>query len=323
MSGPKVSAYELKLRRIRMLRSNAKESEQLLKGQIAVLAAINKDAASAIEKSLGCTDWDDEIALGEYIESMATADRLIADEKIRIRGEANESFRSKLSAMVGDDTGNIETANEVLAEIAEVALTDAKNAHKLLAALGEPSTVDEHGLVNRLNEVISGSASLDGALRADAERIIAARDQAEAGDIALETLGELGYEVSGEFSTLFVKGGMVHFQKPGWKDYYVRMRVNPEDHYFNLNMVRIGKPDESREQRVNDAEMEHTWCGDYPRLLEELSRHGIASNNTRAIDPGAVAVQTVLADQVPAVANQLKRRKKVQKTYRLVSCFSQ
>jgi len=313
MSGPKVSSYELKLRRIRMLRNNAEEAEKALKGQLAVLAALNKDAASAIEKSLGCTDWDDEVALGEYIESMATAARLIADEKVRIQSEANESFHSMLSAMVEYQTGNIETAAEVLGEIAEVAMMDAKDARNMLAILGEPSTADEYGLVKRLNAVISGSALLDGVLRADAERIIAARDQAEAGDIALETLGELGYEVSGEFSTLFVKGGMVHFQKPGWKNYYVRMRVNPEDHYFNLNMVRIGEPDESREQRVNDAEMEHTWCGDYPRLLEELSRHGIASNNTRAIDPGAVAVQAVLADQIPAVANQMKRSKKNRK----------
>jgi len=296
-----------------MLRNNAEEAEKALKGQLAVLAALNKDAASAIEKSLGCTDWDDEVALGEYIESMATAARLIADEKVRIQSEANESFHSMLSAMVEYQTGNIETAAEVLGEIAEVAMMDAKDARNMLAILGEPSTADEYGLVKRLNAVISGSALLDGVLRADAERIIAARDQAEAGDIALETLGELGYEVSGEFSTLFVKGGMVHFQKPGWKNYYVRMRVNPEDHYFNLNMVRIGEPDESREQRVNDAEMEHTWCGDYPRLLEELSRHGIASNNTRAIDPGAVAVQAVLADQIPAVANQMKRSKKNRK----------
>ncbi|MEI6209727.1 MAG: hypothetical protein WCP20_23325 [Desulfuromonadales bacterium] len=308
MSGPKVSEYELRLRRLRLLRSQAQNLEGSLQEKLDRLASLNRESASQIRNSLGCSDWEDESALQSYLESLNQAFEEITDAEARIQQNADQSFRSAMSGMA-ESEGSIETASEILEEIAEITRFDITEANDLLASIGEVRTQQEQGVANKLNAVVSGTASMDAILRADAEKIIAARDQEEAGEIAREALGELGYDVSGEFSTLFVKGGMVHFQKPGWKNYYVRMRVNPDEHYFNLNMVRIGEPDESREQKVSDTGMEHTWCGDYKRLLEEFTRHGIASRNTRAFDPGAVAVQAVSADQIPSAVMEEKSKR--------------
>ncbi|MDD2366985.1 MAG: hypothetical protein PHN84_12555 [Desulfuromonadaceae bacterium] len=293
--------------------------ERKLEAELSELAVYDNTSASTIKASLCCGDWYDEQALQEYQNCLEKASFIIRDKKVRIQKDADTSFIKKMSDLTKSDSDSIESVAEVLAEIAEVTQMDVKEASDLLADLGIANTAEKISVAKQLEAVISGSALLSKQLRENAESIIAARDQEEAGDIAMETLAELGYDVSGEFSTLFVKGGMVHFQKPGWKDYYVRMRVSPEEHFFNLNMVRVGTPDDSREQKANDAEMEHAWCGDYPRMLDELTRHGIVSSNTRALDPGAVAVQPIPESQAPVVSKQQKQRKNTRKSLSMQS----
>jgi hypothetical protein len=309
MSGPKVSAYQLRLRRIRKLKAQSANLENDLEEKLLRLAVSDALSAATIRASLCCTDWDDESALQEYKKSLEQAFVKIKSEERRIQHNADNAFQVNMSAATQPEAGEVETSAELLQSIAAVSRMDIKEAKDLSYALGEPVTVDEVALARRLEAVQAGTLLLDQKLREDAERIIAARDSLEAGGIAREALEEMGYAVSGEFSTLFVKGGMVHFQKPGWQGYYVRMRVKPEEHYFNLNMVRVGNLDESRDQRILDTEMEETWCEDYSNLLEEFSKHGILSSKTRAIDPGVMAVQAVSADQIPSTGQRLSKRR--------------
>lgn len=309
MSGPKVSAYQLRLRRIRKLKAQAVNLENDLEEKLLRLAVSDASSAATIRASLYCSDRDDESALQEYKKILEQAFVSITSQERRLQQNADKTFQETISAATQSDPGDVETSAELLQNIAEVSRMDLEEARELSDALGEPVTAEEMELARRLEAVKTGSLLLDRKLREDAERIISGRDSLEAGGIARETLEEMGYAVSGEFSTLFVKGGMVHFQKPGWQDYYVRMRVKPEEHYFNLNMVRVGNLDESREQRILDSEMEESWCADYANLLEEFSKHGILSRKTRAIDPGVMAVQAVSADQIPSTGQRSSKRR--------------
>jgi hypothetical protein len=65
------------------------------------------------------------------------------------------------------------------------------------------------------------------------------REEQEAIAIVLEqSLRDLGYEVEDISHTLFVSGGMVHFQKSSWQNYYVRLRVSAKEKTINFNVVR-------------------------------------------------------------------------------------
>lgn len=123
-----------------------------------------------------------------------------------------------------------------------------------------------------------------------------------AGILVAEVLSDLGYEVEPIAETLFVSGGVAHFQRAEWGDYFVRMRVDPATSSVNFNMVRTDEsaapPDAA--QRKRDEEMEATWCAGIPKLLAELAARGIDTRKLRELDAGAVPVQVVKPDTVDA-----------------------
>ena len=148
-------------------------------------------------------------------------------------------------------------------------------------------------------------------LRAQVQRTNEAREQALAqaqenrkreiaGVLVAEVLSDLGYEVEPIAETLFVSGGVAHFQRAEWGDYYVRMRVDPATRNINFNMVRtsesVDPPDAG--QRKRDEEMEATWCAGMPKLLGELAARGIDARRIRELDAGAVPVQVVKPETV-------------------------
>ena len=115
-------------------------------------------------------------------------------------------------------------------------------------------------------------------------------------------LSDLGYDVEPIAETLFVAGGVAHFQRAEWGDYYVRMRVDPATRNVNFNMVRASTatdpPDAA--QRKRDEEMEAAWCTGIPKLLAELAARGIETRTLRELDAGAVPVQVVSPDSIEA-----------------------
>ena len=127
-------------------------------------------------------------------------------------------------------------------------------------------------------------------------------DEEIAGILVAEALADLGYEVEPIAETLFVSGGVAHFQRAEWGDYYVRMRVDPQTRNVNFNMVRASDatapPDAA--QRKRDEEMEATWCTGIPKLLAELAARGIETKTLRELDAGAVPVQVVKPETIEA-----------------------
>lgn len=120
----------------------------------------------------------------------------------------------------------------------------------------------------------------------------------EAAAIVLEqSLKDLGYAIEEIEETLFVEGGVAHFQKPGWDDYFVRLRVDPKRNTMNFNVVRAGTTGEVR--KVEDMLAEERWCAEFPKLFDTLKARGIPITVTRLLQAGEVPVQVVDAASLP------------------------
>ncbi|GAB1391930.1 hypothetical protein MASR1M60_00930 [Rhodocyclaceae bacterium] len=120
----------------------------------------------------------------------------------------------------------------------------------------------------------------------------------EAAAIVLEqSLKDLGYAIEDIEETLFVEGGIAHFQRPEWGDYHIRLRIDPKRGAMNFNVVRAGTAGEDR--RHEDMLAEERWCSEFPKLFETLKARGIPITVTRLLQAGEAPVQVVDAASLP------------------------
>jgi hypothetical protein len=128
----------------------------------------------------------------------------------------------------------------------------------------------------------------------------------EAAAIVLEaSLRDLGYAVEEIKETLFVEGGIAHFQRPDWGDYFIRLRIDPKRNAMNFNVVRAGTVGEDRKQE--DMRAEERWCSEFPKLFETLKARGIPITVTRLLQAGEAPVQVVDAASLPAHVTDERR----------------
>ena len=132
------------------------------------------------------------------------------------------------------------------------------------------------------------------------------RQMQEAAAIVLEaSLKDLGYAVEDIEETLFVEGGVAHFQKPGWGDYFIRLRIDPKRNTMNFNVVRAGTVGEDRARE--DMLAEERWCSAFPKLFDTLKARGIPITVTRLLQAGEAPVQVVDAASLPARSTEEHR----------------
>lgn len=130
----------------------------------------------------------------------------------------------------------------------------------------------------------------------------------EAAAIVLEqSLRDLGYEVEGVENTLFVEGGVVHFQRQGWEDYHVRLRLDPRDATINFNVVRPRGAEESAARKRLDVLAEDRWCAEFPQLLKTLEARGLQLKVTRQLGAGELPVQVVDPATLPQPQGEERR----------------
>jgi hypothetical protein len=277
-------------------------------------------------------DATDPEAIQRYIDAIDACARLV-EERVRsqaARAAANQGLDELMKAIETTVDATPRTAAGLLALYAEqVRALQAPHAVKSmdrrataerilgrLAALDDGAVPPElDGVMRKLIEAESDQRAemLALELRAQVQRCNEARERAEseaaenrkremAGILVAEVLSDLGYEVEPIAETLFVAGGVAHFQRAEWGDYYVRMRVDPATRNANFNMVRAATatdpPDAA--QRKRDEEMEATWCAGIPKLLAELAARGIDTRKLRELDAGAVPVQVVSPETIEA-----------------------
>jgi hypothetical protein len=144
------------------------------------------------------------------------------------------------------------------------------------------------------------------AAQADAAAAAAREKLQEAAATVLEhSLKDLGYAVEEIAETLFIEGGVAHIQKPGWGDYFVRLRIDPKRNAMNFNVVRAGTAGEDRARE--DMLAEERWCSEFPKLFETLKARGIPIQVTRLLQAGEAPVQVVDAATLPARIDEERR----------------
>ncbi len=121
-----------------------------------------------------------------------------------------------------------------------------------------------------------------------------------------QSLKDLGYQVEEVAHTLYVEGGAVHFRRPGWGDYMVRMRLDTQRHSANFNVIRAVNEGDN-ERSVRDHLAEDRWCSEFPALMQALEARGVMFNVTRRIEPGDLPVQLVNRDKLPQFADEETR----------------
>ena len=188
------------------------------------------------------------------------------------------------------------------------AARDKAEAVRLLDELPEDAPAP---LLHALEHVVAGASRLDATLRQSATAVVneaaadrEQREQSAAAIVLQESLRDLGYEVEDIEATLFADGGVAHFRRDGWDNYFVRMRVDPLAHSVNFNVVRARGDEESAERRRQDTLAEDRWCTEFPKLLQTLEARGLTLQVTRRLDAGEVPVQVVEPASVPRVAPQ-------------------
>jgi len=190
---------------------------------------------------------------------------------------------------------------------------DAAEASELLDSLGEAAP---EPLRLALERVAVGAEALDAETRELARRLAAdlaaarARREQEAAAVVLEqSLRDLGYEVEAIDQTLFVAGGVVHFQRQGWEEYHVRLRLDAQAGKMNFNVVRARGEAESAERKRLDYLAEDRWCAEFPRLRDTLKARGIDLEVTRQLGAGELPVQAVDPASLPRRQEEEDRRR--------------
>jgi len=99
---------------------------------------------------------------------------------------------------------------------------------------------------------------------------------------------------------MFVDDGVLHFRRPGWGDYLVRMRFDARGRSLNFNVVRaVDATGDDAQASVLDHLAEDRWCAEFPALLDALRRRGVRLDVTRRLEAGEVPVQRVERDRLP------------------------
>ncbi|MBX3669836.1 MAG: hypothetical protein KF778_15650 [Rhodocyclaceae bacterium] len=198
----------------------------------------------------------------------------------------------------------------------------AAEVRRLLARVAHRGSLPE--AVARLVEQLetAGTPERHAALLTELRRAVqqaAEQELAEAEALVLEqSLLDLGYQVEPIAHTLFAQGGLVHFRKPGWGNYMVRMRFHAAAKSANFNVIRAVEAG-ANETSVLDHLAEDRWCAEFPALLASLAERGLKLDVTRRLAAGEVPVQFVERGKLPQFTEEESTRREqapLQKTLR-------
>lgn len=174
-------------------------------------------------------------------------------------------------------------------------------------------------LREKLAAVATGTVDLNDSLRTEVDAWLLAfqrqRDRLlreAAAQVLRATLKDLGYETEDIENTLFMAGGIVHFQKNEWGRKYMRIRVSPETSEAHFHMVQAG---DDPEPTTVDAD--HSYCDQgHAQLLDTLAGRGFDITRIRHIPAGDVPVLRVPEEEVVASGRQGQQRKATPEAFR-------
>lgn len=290
---------------------------RLAEAHATLLARIGEGATAAA--ALPTRSSDDLAALQSHLDTVRGLADVLAEQLTALAARVPDLAAADLAAITA---GAPDLAGQLAAFAAQVRL-----ARQVPESVAAERRVTIERILSRATLV--ASAALPEALATLAEEFAATvsdeRAEALASELRLrverhneaatadaaarvleQSLRDLGYEVEGIGETLFVEGGVAHFQTAGWNDYFVRLRVDAHRGSLNFNVVRAGQAGEDR--RREDMLAEERWCAEFPRLKETLALRGIAIDVTRMLAAGEVPVQVVDAASLPDFGSEETHR---------------
>ncbi|MBK7000228.1 MAG: hypothetical protein IPH35_09750 [Rhodoferax sp.] len=179
-----------------------------------------------------------------------------------------------------------------------------------------PADIDAASRAIALAPTLERAEALAVDLRLRIQQHNAQREQEAAALVLEQSLRDLGYVVEGVSDTFFVEGGVAHFQRHGWDEYFVRLRLNAQDRTFNFNVVRAKGAQDTAERKRLDYLAEDRWCREFPKLLETLAARGIALDVKRLLGAGELPVQAVDPASLPAAQSQTESRQQTRPAMR-------
>ncbi|OGB32747.1 MAG: hypothetical protein A3F78_08070 [Burkholderiales bacterium RIFCSPLOWO2_12_FULL_61_40] len=238
----------------------------------------------------------DRIAMAAYVRALhALAEQLrtlLLTEAARQSAEFADMPEFSMQAAVGAAVPQ-QLAQRLLARIAHLGMAPA-HLQKIALELDQtPPGERAHLLATELRAQV----------QAHIDAVQKQQVQEAASVVVLQSLKDLGYQVEEVSDTLFVEGGVLHFRRPGWGNYMVRMRVDAQAESANFNVVRAVAQGEN-ERSVLDHLAEDRWCAEFPALLQALEVRGIHLQVTRRLEAGAVPVQLVDAAKLPKFSEE-------------------
>ena len=208
-----------------------------------------------------------------------------------------------------------------LGDMKQQLVEEKAEAQRLLDGLPQSKHAAVAEIRRRLGEVCLGNERMAQELRDSVletvqlvkseERVI----RVAVSGIVHDALEDLGYEVEPVESTLFVKGGVVHFRKSGWDDgYFVRMRVDGDTEKMNFNMVRVTQNADVQDDLSKDITMENAWCADFQRVNDTFKSRGVSTKVERHLAAGELPVQKVVNKSLNSEHWQKRAEQKNQST---------
>jgi hypothetical protein len=288
---------------------------RLISARELVTAQLGEPATAPVALPARPAD-DDRSALAAHLEALRTQAEVLSATVAEMSARSAQSLSPPdLAALIAAAPTMAEqlAAFEAQARLSRqvppaVAAERRAQVERILArAAISPAAALPEDLESLASEIMrTFSAERADALATELRLRVAQHNESATADAAAlvleQSLRDLGYEVDGIGETLFVEGGIAHFQKPGWRDYHVRLRVDAQRRAINFNVVRAGKPGEDRKHE--DMLAEERWCAEFPRLQATLAARGLRIAVTRQLGAGEVPVQVVDAAQLPRFANE-------------------
>lgn len=168
-------------------------------------------------------------------------------------------------------------------------MADAQDAAAFLQVLGHVQDPEAAALRETLQAVVRAEHPLEPAVREAAvhwaETVRDAAEQHHVRQVLVESLREMGYEVSGDFSTVTVEQGAFAVSHGSWREHEVRMVLDDESRELRAVVVRTGGT-RSLDSARADVEREEQWCGSLEHLQSQLAEQGVGVHVRSLTAPG-------------------------------------
>lgn len=240
-----------------------------------------------------------------------TADRVAMAAYVRALQAWAEQLRAILLTEAARQSAEFADMPEFSLQAAVSAAQPQKVSQRLLARIKHLGAVPEHlqKIAQELDQTLPGerahllATELRAQVQAHIEAVQKQQVQEATSVVVLQSLKDLGYQVEEVSDTLFVEGGVLHFRRPGWGNYMVRMRIGAQAESANFNVVRAVSQG-ANERSVLDHLAEDRWCAEFPALLQALEVRGIHLQVIRRLEAGEVPVQLVDAAKLPTFSEE-------------------